>query len=485
VRQATHWLPVRRGAAGFHLAGLAAAVSVAACAHAPWVGDPSAEPTKVCGTSNPLFVLRPHLAPGYVEPTVEHPAASLPYVERVKALYCLGLYVPALEELQEEMLGKPRAEAPPEALASPAPKPLAVDRLPGLRWLVYIHRRFPGWEQIGAMVAALARADLDRPEVADVRDDLYLLAGRFQFQQERFAEALALLRAIPASSPLHVQAALIEGAIHVRAGARDQALAAFNEALRAARAARDAKRAPESELAMLSIARVYDGLGQLEAASRYYQAVPPTSPYWADAAVEGAWTRYRLKDRPGTLARIQPLQARSREVAPDTMAEALVLAATVSSEPKDVERILGQISERHVAVYMEARKLLQNPPEALYNIAFSVRAGGALPSPFATETVRVLLTDVPVARRFEELDEIKRESARSDALGAAWVGSGEAWAVAGALESRRQAAAHEAGEQLHRRLQRLVDQLVVQIKASIGIQMNLNSSHMYERGELE
>jgi tetratricopeptide (TPR) repeat protein len=485
VRQVAHG-PVRRGAFALHLAGLAAAVFVAACAHAPWVGDPSAEPPKVCGANNPLVVLRPHLAPGYVEPTAQHPAASLPYLERVKALYCLGLYVPALEVLQEDALGQPRDRALADAtLDPPEPKPLAADRMPGLRWLVYIHRRFPGWDRIGPMVAAVARVDLDRPEVADVRDDLYLLAGRSQYQQGRFAEALALLRAIPTSSPLRLQASLVEGATHVRTGAQDQALAAFDKALRAAPAAGDAKRAPDRALAILSIARVQSGLGQLEAASRHYQAVPPTSPYWADAALEGARTRYRMEDRPGTRARVQPLQARSREVAPDTMAEALVLAATVGSQTKDVERILTQISGPYVAMYMEARKLLQSPPDALYNIAFSVRAGGALPAPGATEVVRALLADVPVADRFEELDEIERESARSAALGDAWVGSGEEAAVSDALASRRRASAQEAGEQFKRRLQRFADRLVVQIKEAIGIQMNLNSGYGDERGELE
>jgi len=321
--------PRSRSRRGLLLTGTAIASLAHGCAHVPWADDPSAEPSRVCSG---------------IQSRAVHGRAPEPEsaVGRAQELYCLRLYAPAAAVLTEQVLGKQEAAATgADGTASPDPAPLAADRALALRWLVYIHRRFPGWERIVDVVGEAAREDLDRPELADLRDDLQLLAGRFEYRRERFDDALALLQTIPASSPLRAQAALFEGALHVRTGASNLALAAFAEALHAAPMGRDPRRV--------------------------------------------------------------------------------------------------------------------------------VRAGGALPPPLGAEEALLLLADVPVARRFDEVQELSREEAAVDALGEAWEGTHGPAAVL-ELTARREAAAREAGDLFRRRLQSLTDRLAEQLRESIRVE---------------
>ena len=65
----------------------------------------------------------------------------------------------------------------------------------------------------------------------------------------------------------------------------------------------------------------------------------------------------------------------------------------------EVNRILERFNGVYPQLYTDTRKLVLVHPDVLYSIAFSVRAGGALPPPFGSATTRLLLADVPVARR--------------------------------------------------------------------------------------
>jgi len=122
------------------------------------------------------------------------------------------------------------------------------------------------------------------------------------------------------------------------------------------------------------------------------------------------------------------------------------------------------------------RRLDRYQPDALFDVAFSVRSGGSLlPLPLGTEhteqTLR-LLTDAPVARRFAELDELSREEAT--------LGPPKRWVALEpervALMYRREAVAREAGALLQRRLADLAPRMVVQIKNVIGIEYYVHHS---------
>jgi tetratricopeptide (TPR) repeat protein len=415
---------------GLRLAAAAFPALAVACAHGPpRVDDPSPAAAQACAGVAPMSVLAGGSGPETA-------------VTRGQALYCLALYEPALSVLTDQAIGKP----------APDPPPLAADRLPALRWLVYIHRRFPGWERINAAIGMVARTDLERPELADVRDDLHALAARFAYKRGSFDQALELLGRIPPSSPLRARALLLEGAIHVRRAAMDSALAAFAGALRIAPAGAD------RDLAVISLARVSYATGQLDTASRTYDRLPPPSPYWAAAALEGAWTSFRLKDHPRALARLRTLAARPGEVPVETMAEALTLEATIALEGcrrEDYERALGRFNGTYPDLFTQARR---HALEAL-------DAG----------MMRQLRAETPVARRFEEVAELEHERTLYETLPAGWRASTQGLAADGELTVRGSAARREADEQLQLELKRVADALATQIKKSIKLEYELLS----------
>jgi len=424
VRQAAHWL-----------ARVSVAWLACGCAHAPWVGDPSSEPPKVCAA------IQPRSSRGW------GPGPDAP-VARAQSFYCRSLYVPAATLLTEEVIDKPDAPA--------------ADRATALRWLVYIHRRFPGWDWIATVVGQAGGVDLDQPELADLRDELHLLAGQDANRRAQFAEAFALLRAIPASSPLHVRATLFEGAIHVQTGAPERAQLAFAEALRSAAADRDPKHARDRELAVISLARSHYALGQFETASRYYESLPASSEYGISAAVEGAWTRVQMKDQPRALGLLQSVQLRSRDVPADTMAEAMLLEAAIAVERnqyRDAQIIIVQFNEVFPALFVQAGRLAGYDLNALYDIGFSVRTGGSLAPPLGAERTLRLLADGSVARHFDELDEIAREEKAIAAT------SAYPDIEAGIdLRERRDVAEREAGDSFRRRLQLVADHLAERVE---------------------
>jgi len=429
------------------LIGASVALLTCGCAHVPWANDPSAEPPKVCGAKAPA-----------------------PYAQ---SLYCRGLYAAAASSFAEKLSGE-------------NPHATAADQVTALRWLVYIHRRFPGWDWIVDVVGQTDWSELDRPELADVRDDLHLLAGRFEYGHERFDETLALLATIPESSPRHARAALLAGAVHVRTGAQDLAQAAFAEALRAASADADPERARERDLAVISLARAHYSIQEYAIASRYYESLPVSSPYGIVAAVEGGMTRFQMKDLPRALALVQSVQSRAREATPETMADALLLEAEISVHTKGkwetMERT-RRFHEVYTVLFQPVKRLSHYEPDALFDLAFSIRSGGSLPplGTQGTEQTLRLLTDAPVARRFAELDEVVREEAT--------FGPPKKWVALEpervALMDRREAIARETGDLLQRRVEDLVPRMVGLIKQAIGIEyFVLNSGTGIEDGKL-
>jgi tetratricopeptide (TPR) repeat protein len=409
--------------------GASVALLVCGCAQIPWANDPSAEPPKLCAAKTPA-----------------------PYAE---SLYCRGLYGAAAASFAEDLSGE-------NPHATPA------DRVTALRWLVYIYRRFPGWDWIVDVVGQTDWSELDRPELADVRDDLHLLAARFEYRHERFDETVALLATIPEASPLHARAALLAGAVHVRAGAQDLAQAAFAEALRAASAGSDPKRAGERDLAALSLARAHYSMQEYAIASRYYESIPLSSPYGFAAAVEGGWALYRMNDFRRALILVKSLEARSREVPPETMAEAFLLEANLSLHTSiDTMEVTRRFHEFYTVLWQPVLRLSHYEPDALFDLAFSLRSGGPVPPTLGTDQTLRLLVDLSVARRFDELDELSREEAS--------LGPPIRWVALRpdrvALIDRREAAAREAGELLQRRVEVLVARMVPQIKEAIGIEI--------------
>jgi hypothetical protein len=108
-------------------------------------------------------------------------------------------------------------------------------------------------------------------------------------------------------------------------------------------------------------------------------------------------------------------------------------------------------------MFMQARHLAGYEPGALFDIGFSVRSGGTLPPPLAADKTLLLLADVPIARRFDELEELRREHL---AIGGRDPSRGiQHYEDDTDLVDRGQEAAREAGDLFQQRLERLADRL--------------------------
>jgi hypothetical protein len=142
----------------------------------------------------------------------------------------------------------------------------------------------------------------------------------------------------------------------------------------------------------------------------------------------------------------------------------MLLGATIALQEKnyrETQEIIARFNQVVPAVFLQAQRLAGYEAAALFDLGFSVRTGGALTPPLGAGRTLLLLTDVPVARRFAELDELSREEATLNALGEDWKNRNDD--APSQLYDRRGVAAFELGELLQRRLQRLVESLAEQI----------------------
>ncbi|HVR64112.1 MAG TPA: hypothetical protein VMU50_19570, partial [Polyangia bacterium] len=110
-----------------------------------------------------------------------------------------------------------------------------------LKWLASLSRQLPDSTGILEKIGKYNRAELDEPALEKVKDELYFLLGKFNYQKGNFKEAVALFGAVPPSSEFYVQAKLFEGATHVRELKAKPAVEAFKEVLRVSTESSDAK----------------------------------------------------------------------------------------------------------------------------------------------------------------------------------------------------------------------------------------------------
>ena len=100
-----------------------------------------------------------------------------------------------------------------------------------LKWLASLSRQLPDSTGILEKIGKYNRAELDQPALEKVRDELYFLLGKFNYQKGNFKQAVELFAAVPTTSEFYVQAKLFEGATHVREYQAKPAVEAFKEVL--------------------------------------------------------------------------------------------------------------------------------------------------------------------------------------------------------------------------------------------------------------
>jgi tetratricopeptide (TPR) repeat protein len=351
-----------------------------------------------------------------------------------------------------------------------------------LQWLAALTRDVPDSAGVLEKIGKYDRSELENPQLSAVRDELYFLLGKFNYQKNNFKGAVELFNMVNPKSPFYVQAKLFEGATHVREYNAKPAVEAFKEVLRVAEESSDPKVRPFQDLANLSLARVFYSTGQFVLATKYFDRVSPESYDWPNSLFESSWANFMLKQAgySKALGNIHTLRAPFFEyfIKPESAAEALTVKATIYFYNCLFDRATDAISEFEETVPTVKQGLDELLKKAkdnsdFFDAAVKIRMGRSGMKPIVERAARAVLTDRSLAKRFEYVRELDKELASHDKADVAWKSTAVANNIFSDVGVNRALMVNEAGEMARKRIERLVGEFaalhtrVIKIKFEI------------------
>jgi tetratricopeptide (TPR) repeat protein len=337
-----------------------------------------------------------------------------------------------------------------------------------LQWLAALTRDVPDSAGVLEKIGKYDRSELENPQLSTVRDELYFLLGKYNYQKNKFKEAVELFNAVNPKSPFYVQAKLFEGATHVREYHAKPAVEAFKEVLRVAEDSSDPKVKPFQDLANLSLARVFYSTGQFVLATKYFDRVSPDSYDWPNSLFESSWANFMLKEAgySKALGNIHTLRAPFFEyfIKPESAAEALTVKATIYFYNCLYDRASDAMSEFDETV-PEIKKglddlLKKNQDNAqFFDAAVKIRMGRSGMKSVVERAARAVLTDRSLAKRFEYVRELDKELSQHDKADVAWKDTAVANNIFSDIGVSRALMVNEAGDLARKRIERLVAEL--------------------------
>ena len=352
-----------------------------------------------------------------------------------------------------------------------------------LQWLAALTRDVPDSAGVLEKIGKYDRTELENPQLASVRDELYFLLGKYYYTKNKFKEAVDLFNMVNPKSPFYVQAKLFEGATHVREYSAKPAVEAFKEVLRVAEDSSDPKVRPFQDLANLSLARVFYSTGQFVLATKYFDRVSPDSYDWPNSLFESSWANFMLKQAgySKALGNIHTLRAPFFEffIKPESAAEALTVKATIYFYNCLFERATDAIAEFEETVpevkkgLDEMLKKYQGDNAQFFDQAAKVRMGRSGMKPIVERAARAVLTDRSLAKRFEYVRELDKEMAQYEKADPSWKSTAVATNISSDIGVNRALMVNEAGEMARKRIERLVGEFaalhtrVIKIKFEI------------------
>jgi tetratricopeptide (TPR) repeat protein len=352
-----------------------------------------------------------------------------------------------------------------------------------LQWLAALTRDVPDSAGVLERIGKYDRSELENPQLSAVRDELYFLLGKFNYQKNKFKEAVDLFNQVNPKSPFYVQAKLFEGATYVRQYQAKPAVEAFKEVLRVAQDSSDPKVRPFEDLANLSLARVFYSTGQFVLATKYFDRVSPDSYDWPNSLFESSWANFMLKQAgySKALGNIHTLRAPFFEyfIKPESAAEALTVKATIYFYNCLFDRATDAISEFEETVPVvkqgldELLKKTQGDNTQFFDAAVKIRMGRSGMKPIVERAARAVLTDRSLARRFEYVRELDKEMTSHEKADPGWKATAVANNIFSDIGVSRALMVNEAGEMARKRIERLVGEFaalhtrVIKIKFEI------------------
>lgn len=218
--------------------------------------------------------------------------------------------------------------------------------------------------------ASLARvaarvAPEDVPAAA--RDALAYLRGARLYEAGNLSAARAELADVAETSDHYPRARYLTGVILNQQDRLKSAAAAFRDvaATPAGKQGADAlpgdEQARVRDLSVLNLGRIYYGIGQYEAADRWYAQVPRGSTYWPQSVFESAWSNFLRDDPDRTLGQLLTLRAPSIAEG-EFLPEAPILAALTwftVCDFAEVDRAVDEFDARYRPMHAEMKAFVQ------------------------------------------------------------------------------------------------------------------------------
>jgi tetratricopeptide (TPR) repeat protein len=360
-----------------------------------------------------------------------------------------------------------------------------------LKWLASLSREVADSAGVLDKIGKYNRAELDQPALETVRDELYFLLGKYNYNKGKFKEAVSLFNAVSPKSEFYVQAKLFEGATHVREYEARPAVESFKEVLRVSAESSDAKVKPFEDLANLSLARTFYSTGQYDLAVKYFDRVSMDSYDWPNSLFEASWANFMLKQAgySKALGNIHTLQAPYFEnfIKPESVAEALTVKATIyfyNCLYDRAEDVIREFNESVPSLAQELKRLVDTHQEngVFFDFASKVRNGESGLPVNVERAAKAVLSDRSLARRFEYVQELDRELAQHEKGDPAWKSTAVANAVLTDITLQRSLTVNETGELAKQRVSRLVGELAQLIRRVLKIEYEILQG---QKGQLE
>jgi len=328
-----------------------------------------------------------------------------------------------------------------------------------LKWLAGLSHKLPQSFGILELIGKYDEGSVADPEVADVRDELSYLLGKFKYSKGDFKSAIALFRQVPANSPYANRAKFMEGTAYVRDYQAKPAATAFKELLRRGE---EGKQSDDSryfvELANLSLARVFYATGQHELSVKYYHKIPRWSTRWPEALFESSWSHYMLDEFDFALGNIHSVN--SSYFANYYYPESMILKAVIywkNCMYDEAHAAINEFNGRFSRVRGNIDDVFNKyqDPSDFFELAQKVRAGKLRKNDDVTTLIQSTLADMEVERSFIYVDEIELELENLKKAPKAWKAAPIASTILQDLSLQKSLAINNAGELSQSRLKRL------------------------------
>jgi outer membrane protein assembly factor BamD (BamD/ComL family) len=344
-----------------------------------------------------------------------------------------------------------------------------------LKWLASLSGKLPESALLLEKVGHYGRVDLDDKELEDEKDQLLYLMGRWHYTQGNLKDAVALFSEVSPESQYYIRAQFFAGVTHVRQYEAKPAAEAFKAILRVREERPDTPEIEHwSELAALSLARVFYSVHQWDAAVKYYDRLPQGSAYWLAGLFESSWAHYQMDNFQKALGNIHTLNAPYFET--EFFPESLVLKAVIYWKNCLYERANDAIADFN-AIYPPLKKDLDDlldkvqDPTEFYEAAQKIRTGkdSGLREP-VERLARSYLADRTLKKQFDFVEELDRELAMVKKADPAWQATAIASAIIQDLTLQQSLAKNDVGGMAKKRIERGRDEIQDMFKQTIKIE---------------